>query len=1133
MTRAAAAMLLLSLAAGRAHLAPAPESEEKLRRAVQLHGHALADMEEGDCDRALEHLDALARLLPDNVLPPINQAICLYRLQRTEEAQAALDRASRIAPDNPRVFYTRARILTETGAPGEELKALLQRFAAAHAGDPRPHYLAALAAEGEPRRQVEHIRAALTREPENLVLLADLLVAGAAAADVEAAADALNGIEDRLDGFEGPLAERAERVRELLAEKKLAELAPAAVVVRNILRPHGLYQVHLLSLAGRRNRGLFPQLDFDPPLPKSVQGGQDIEVSFTESAVLEGLAPVAIFGRTEQGEDLYGRSSGRLARLWWEGGALRPAAEAGPTISGQAALHDFSGDGLTDLVTIDGDRRIVLHPGRGDGRWGEVTVLGGAGHAPVSLLLPADLDHDGDLDLLVGREGAANLFFENHGAEWVERASARGLGSDATSTSAGAAADFDEDGDLDLLLTRRDGAPRLLLNRRAESFTDEARARVAGLPPATGFATFDADADGRFDLLLWGEGGSGLWRNVESGFVAMPLPETIRGTWLGGAAGDFDNDGDPDIALLLGKTGELWLLRNRRERWTADRMGLSAPGARQLLAGDLDRDGDLDLVVSADASARLWRNEGGNRNHWIRLVLRGRIESSGKNNSEGLHARIEVRVGDQFRASIGTGGVNHLGLGAARQADVLRVVWPNGIAQTWQMVAADRTLVEEQVLKGSCPFLYTWDGERFRFVTDLMWPSPLGMILADGTPAPHGSARDWVVIPDSALRPAGESLWIQVTEELWETAYVDELRLEAVDAPPGVVPLLDEALRPPPYSTEPALFFARELRPPAAARTEAGRDVTRFLERRDGERVSGLPLSRYQGLTRGHHLELTFADVPSGQPLRFVLWGWTFPTDTSINYALAQDPSRDLAPPRLELLAPDGSWREIAAFLGFPKGKEKAVVTDVTGLLPPGKVTVRIATNQEVYWDAAALALGDAGSWARRHRLEPDDAHLHYRGFSALRPRGDSAPHLFDYEAVTVAPRFRDMSGRFTRFGPVRPLLEAADDRYVVMNAGDEMTVRFSTRSLPPPAPGWSRTWLLYTDGWVKDGDIHTAHSNRVDPLPYHGMRAYPDIPSHRYPADRNREYLEGYQSREVDDRPFRKALMRRPAPGR
>ena len=60
------------------------------------------------------------------------------------------------------------------------------------------------------------------------------------------------------------------------------------------------------------------------------------------------------------------------------------------------------------------------------------------------------------------------------------------------------------------------------------------------------------------------------------------------------------------------------------------------------------------------------------------------------------------------------------------------MVWTNGLAQSRQLVSADQRIVEEQVLKGSCPFLYTWNGEEFEFVTDLMWRSPLGMILADG-----------------------------------------------------------------------------------------------------------------------------------------------------------------------------------------------------------------------------------------------------------------------------------------------------------------------------------------------------------------------------------------------------------------
>jgi hypothetical protein len=159
-------------------------------------------------------------------------------------------------------------------------------------------------------------------------------------------------------------------------------------------------------------------------------------------------------------------------------------------------------------------------------------------------------------------------------------------------------------------------------------------------------------------------------------------------------------------------------------------------------------------------------------------------------------------------------------------------------------------------------------------------------------------------------------------------------------------------------------------------------------------------------------------------------------------------------------------------------------------------------------------------------RLKAGAAHLHHRGYSRLYRESPSGPHLFDYDEVSTAPRFRDMQGRFTRYGPVTELLAAEDDRYAVMNAGDELTVRFGVSALPPLPPGWRRDFVLYTDGWVKDGDLHTAFSRTVEPLPYHGMSAYPDRPRHRYPeTPEHREYLSTYQTREVTDRPFRELL--------
>ena len=53
------------------------------------------------------------------------------------------------------------------------------------------------------------------------------------------------------------------------------------------------------------------------------------------------------------------------------------------------------------------------------------------------------------------------------------------------------------------------------------------------------------------------------------------------------------------------------------------------------------------------------------------------------------------------------------------------------------------------------------------------------------------------------------------------------------------------------------------------------------------------------------------------------------------------------------------------------------------------------------------------------------------------------APHLFDYNEVTTAKQWRDLAGYYTRYGEVTPLLEKIDDMYVILNAGDEMTVEF------------------------------------------------------------------------------------------
>ena len=87
------------------------------------------------------------------------------------------------------------------------------------------------------------------------------------------------------------------------------------------------------------------------------------------------------------------------------------------------------------------------------------------------------------------------------------------------------------------------------------------------------------------------------------------------------------------------------------------------------------------------------------------------------------------------------------------------------------------------------------------------------------------------------------------------------------------------------------------------------------------------------------------------------------------------------------------------------------------------------------------------------------------------------------YERVAnVTQRWRDLVGYYTRFGDVDPFPAGVDDRYVIMNAGDELSLRFQDPA-PPPA-GWRRDFVLIGDGWEKDGDYNTDFSKTVLPLP-------------------------------------------------
>ena len=224
-----------------------------------------------------------------------------------------------------------------------------------------------------------------------------------------------------------------------------------------------------------------------------------------------------------------------------------------------------------------------------------------------------------------------------------------------------------------------------------------------------------------------------------------------------------------------------------------------------------------------------------------------------------------------------------------------------------------------------------------------------------------------------------------------------------------------------------------------------------------------------------------------------VAYGFVYPTDSSINVAIGQGGRVKPQGLSLEALDARGRWVVVAPDLGFPAGKNKTILVDLGRVVRAGVEgarRLRLRTNLEIYWDSLAYAVALRDAPTKTVRIETSRADLRYRGYSETKSDRRDEPEVPVYDRIAnTVPRWRDLAGYHTRFGDVRELLAKTEDRYVIMNAGDEL--RLSFQAPPPPPDGWTRDFVLIGDGWVKDGDFNTSYSKTVLPLPAHGRPEY------------------------------------------
>ena len=826
------------------------------------------------------------------------------------------------------------------------------------------------------------------------------------------------------------------------------------------------------------------------------------------------------------------------------------------------------GGGITGLaagdLNRDGDLDLVV------AQWGVTTVWQGSmlrqepdnsieyllnrvSFTRAGLELPGatqvvilDVDHDSWLDVVLVPTAAHHgpgpafelAYWRNNGdGTLTDRSAWAGLDgatlaealADGEGVTGLAFADIDRDQDVDLLISSRRGAPVWIENQHDGRFLrDDGSPVLRPVPVPTDLgagpisATIgDIAPNGWFDVVLASPEGiatvstSGLhsfgvgrvvkYAQATTGDIDAPVPPDVQLV-------DVDADGDEDALVLVDGSPRLLLNPGDGISWQ-DRTESLPESIRNGVVADIVPCGSSSGIAVLPKRGEPLVTAASDAGKALRIRLLG-----GTSVPDGRGAVLDIAQRTRWQRRILTGpGETTVGLGG-EPVDMVRVTWPSGIRQAIVAPRTDTVLVIEEKPgeSSSCPFVYTWNGEEFEFVADAIGGGVVGVVVEPpdtyNTPDPD----EYVLIRGEQLRERDGGLDVRLVEMLEEATMVDVARLIAVRHPEDVevYPNEYEPMIGPP--AEYAVYRFRDARPirRAVAQTPTGTpvDVTERLSERDRLTVDAGPSLPYKGYGLPHTLTIDLGDIPREGPFQLVWDGWVSYWSTRSILASAYD-GVTMIPPRLEVPDGEGGWRTIVEDLGLPPGKPKTIFTDLAGKLPPGVSTVRVVTNLFVYWDRVRVVTEPLTSIPIDTLSLPlRSAELRWVGY----PRPEHAagrPYAYDYERAGDEPLWPSMSGDYTRYGDVAPLLGAVDDQYVIMNHGEEIALVYDP---PAPAPeGVATDYFIYMSGYMKEIVPRIDLLMTVNPLPFSGMPAYP-YDGALYPDDLRRAMAE-WNTRRID----------------
>ena len=453
--------------------------------------------------------------------------------------------------------------------------------------------------------------------------------------------------------------------------------------------------------------------------------------------------------------------------------------------------------------------------------------------------------------------------------------------------------------------------------------------------------------------------------------------------------------------------------------------------------------------------------------------------------------------------------------------------WNDGVTSSSKTFTLDRALIVLAayiVISGyaSCPSLYTWNGTGYSYVTDVSnsgWLGYIGYINADGSIVfSGGNPWDYVKLDKNLLATKdidGNTYYDMTLAQQWdELFYLDSAYMLVVDYPIGtdvyttMTNYINKAFSDQIYTVNKTSILS-----PINATNEKGENVLSQILQPDGVFTpgsNGILSPSWDNLTL-NQLTLDLGDLSSAQQIKLVIkgmvdWGPPEPYYDLINgftdaaaQGLVPNGTQITPPPYMEVKDANGNWVRIPQDRQIPIPSDftaRTFVVDLTGLFPKDVSDYQIRMTN--FWNVTFDYIGIDTSTQENVTVQK------------ISPSA-TLSQWWDTQSFS--------SGNFTRYGDVTPLLQNADEMFVIGRQGDQVSLEFPTANLTAPAEGMERDYFLFVACWFKDptGQWGYGFNYTVDPLPFMAMSGFPYPSSETYPYDAAHiAYLTEYNTRVI-----------------